>query len=220
MHSYYNMQAINGQKIIDQTNTGLSYHERDSQSVPAGHKSGTRFKVKNQEFAGMTKEQVRKLKKEKKQRRDWNKYKEKLEKERAEVAKQFKSSYYWHSYVISHGKKEKAEGGVAKSSAISPKNATQTSGMHLMGPKYDNLPSTKNISGIDVNDNVSPLIDSQGTTMNRIHLQQMITDSCTFYEHMEKQKEGSIERMLTDIRTKIDKGKVKVEKRDQYDPKR
>ena len=35
---------------------------------------------------------------------------------------------------------------------------------------------------------------------------------------MERQKEGSIERMLTDLRTKIDGGKVNIDKRLQYDP--
>ena len=45
-----------------------------------------------------------------------------------------------------------------------------------------------------------------------LHLQEMITDSCTFYERMERQKEGAIENMLTGLRNKIDKGKVKIER--------
>ena len=48
----------------------------------------------------------------------------------------------------------------------------------------------------------------------------MITDSCTFYERMERQKEGAIENMLTGLRNKIDKGKVKIERCYQYDPNR
>ena len=55
---------------------------------------------------------------------------------------------------------------------------------------------------------------------NYVHLQQMISDSCSFYEKMEKQNEGSIEKMLNDLRTKIDKGRIKIDKRDQYDPNR
>ena len=48
----------------------------------------------------------------------------------------------------------------------------------------------------------------------------MITESCSFYEQMEKQNEGSIERMLEDLRTKIDKGRIKIDKRDHFDPQR
>ena len=51
-----------------------------------------------------------------------------------------------------------------------------------------------------------------------VHLQDVISDSCNFYEQMEHSKEGSIERMLTNLRTKIDTGKVNVNKREQYDP--
>ena len=42
--------------------------------------------------------------------------------ERQEVAKQFRSSYYWNSYVIQHGKRvpEKA----LTNAVTSPKNAT------------------------------------------------------------------------------------------------
>ena len=45
-----------------------------------------------------------------------------------------------------------------------------------------------------------------------LHLQEMITDSCTYYERMEKKKEGAIESMLTGLRDKIDKGKVNIER--------
>ena len=45
----------------------------------------------------------------------------------------------------------------------------------------------------------------------------MITESCNFYEHMERNQEGSIEKMLTGLRDKIEIGKVKIEKRNQYD---
>ena len=51
-----------------------------------------------------------------------------------------------------------------------------------------------------------------------VHLQDVISDSCNFYEKMENTKEGSIEQMLTNLRTKIDDGKVNVNKREQYDP--
>lgn len=53
-----------------------------------------------------------------------------------------------------------------------------------------------------------------------LHLQEMITDSCTFYERMEKKKEGAIENMLSGLRDQIDKGKVNVEHCYQYDPQR
>ena len=47
----------------------------------------------------------------------------------------------------------------------------------------------------------------------------MITDSCTFYERMEQKNEGAIESMLSDLRSKIDKSKVKLEPKSyKYDP--
>jgi len=48
----------------------------------------------------------------------------------------------------------------------------------------------------------------------------MITDSCGFYEKMESKKEGSIETMLTGLRTQIDKGKVNIDRCYKYDPQR
>ena len=46
----------------------------------------------------MTNEQIKHAKKERRLRKEWNKYKEKLEAERQEIAKHFKSNYYWNSY--------------------------------------------------------------------------------------------------------------------------
>ena len=51
-----------------------------------------------------------------------------------------------------------------------------------------------------------------------MQLQEMVNQSCSFYEHMESKHEGSIEMMLTDLRKKIESGKVKIDKREQYDP--
>ena len=62
------------------------------------------------------------------------------------------------------------------------------------------------------------LMDEQLTKPTYVHLQDVISDSCNFYEQMEHAKEGSIERMLNNLRTKIDDGKVNINKREQYDP--
>ena len=48
----------------------------------------------------MSKEEVRRVKKEARQRKQWNKYKEKLEKERQVVASQFHNNYYWDCFAI------------------------------------------------------------------------------------------------------------------------
>ena len=37
---------------------------------------------------------------------------------------------------------------------------------------------------------------------------------------MEKKNEGSLEKMLVNIRDQVEKGKVNVDKREQYDPYR
>ena len=58
-------------------------------------------------YAGMTKEQVRALKKEKRQRRDWEKYKTKLLKDRDEVTALFHNSYYWNSFIHHDASKDK-----------------------------------------------------------------------------------------------------------------
>ena len=54
----------------------------------------------------------------------------------------------------------------------------------------------------------------------RFNLQNVVDDSCSFFKQMEKKKEGSLEQMLVGIREKVEKGKVKIEKREQYDPQR
>ena len=51
-------------------------------------------------FAGLPKHEIRRLKKEIKQRKQWDKYKLKLEKERQEVAAQFRNNYYWDCFAI------------------------------------------------------------------------------------------------------------------------
>lgn len=48
----------------------------------------------------------------------------------------------------------------------------------------------------------------------------MIVDSTSFYEQMEKKKEGSIETMLTGLRDQIVKGKVNIDRSYRYDPQR
>ena len=37
---------------------------------------------------------------------------------------------------------------------------------------------------------------------------------------MEKKNEGSLEKMLIGIRDKVEKGKLRIDKREQYDPQR
>lgn len=49
-------------------------------------------------------------------------------------------------------------------------------------------------------------------------LQEMIEDSCSYYERMETKEKGAIKNMLSGLRTKITKGKVNVEREYHYDP--
>lgn len=55
---------------------------------------------------------------------------------------------------------------------------------------------------------------------NLVNLQEMVSASCSFYENMEKKEEGSIERMLGNLRTKIQDGKVRLDVTQKYDPQR
>ena len=52
----------------------------------------------------------------------------------------------------------------------------------------------------------------------KFNLQNVVDDSCSFFEQMEKKEEGSLEKMLVGIRDKVEKGKVNIQKREQYDP--
>ena len=54
----------------------------------------------------------------------------------------------------------------------------------------------------------------------KFNLQHVVDDSCSFFEQMEKKNEGSLEKMLVGIRDQVEKGKVNIQKREQYDPKR
>ena len=80
--------------------------------------------------------------------------------------------------------------------------------MHLKDPKYS---QTLRIGETLNNNNTSPAVTIVNNDPYTLHLQEMITDSCTFYERMEKKKEGAIENMLSGLRNQIDKGKVNVE---------
>ena len=76
---------------------GLEQQRSDDHAMPPKKK-----KMQNlMQYAGKTKEEIRQIKKEKKQRKLWNKYKEKLEKERQVVAAQFRNNYYWDCFAIS-----------------------------------------------------------------------------------------------------------------------
>lgn len=104
MHSYYNMQSVDlANRTINLMNaeqTGLSFQGRN-QSMPASQKKRGGNKLPaapGGNYEGMSKEQIKQIKKEKRQRREWNKYKDKLLKERDEVTKHFHSSYYWNSF--------------------------------------------------------------------------------------------------------------------------
>mmetsp|Transcript_12971 Transcript_12971/g.17478 ORF Transcript_12971/g.17478 Transcript_12971/m.17478 type:complete len:86 (-) Transcript_12971:93-350(-) len=83
--------------------------------------------------------------------------------------------------------------------------------MHIKDPKYT---QTLRIGETLNNGDATSLARGQGGPNDpyQIHLQEMITDSCSFYEKMERQKEGAIENMLTGLRSQIDKGKVKIER--------
>lgn len=80
----------------------------------------------------MTKDQIKQLKKEKRSRKEWDKYKEKLIEKRNEVTKQFHNNYYWNSYVVAFPKTTTNN----TSGMVSPKNMTTASEMHLRDPKY------------------------------------------------------------------------------------
>ena len=81
--------------------------------------------------------------------------------------------------------------------------------MHLKDAKYA---QTLRIGETLNNGEVRSIAGGSGGDPQYMHLQEMITDSCSFYEQMERQKEGAIENMLTGLRTQIDKGKVKIER--------
>ena len=61
----------------------------------------------------MTKEQIKAVKKEKKKRRAWDKFRDKLLKERDEQTVKFHNNYYWNSFVPSTGLRRKSVGGAA-----------------------------------------------------------------------------------------------------------
>lgn len=75
----------------------------------------------------MTREQIKYMKKEKKLRREWNKYKDKLVAERVILAEHFKSGYGWDSTQFANS---------SKSPINSPKETTMTSNMYLEDPKH------------------------------------------------------------------------------------
>ena len=106
--------------------TATLFQDRNP-SMPADIKKAR--KSQKNPYEGMNKEQIRHAKKERRQRKEWQKYKEKLQAEREEVAKQFRSNYYWNSYTTQHTKPR--DDGNA-----SPKNITASSHMHLKDPKY------------------------------------------------------------------------------------
>ena len=53
---------------------------------------------------------------------------------------------------------------------------------------------------------------------SKFSLMHVVDDSCSFFEQMEKKNEGSLEKMLVNIRDKVEKSKVNIDKREQYDP--
>ena len=124
------------------------------------------------EYEGLTKEQIKKLKKEKKQRKLWIKYKEKLITERNETTAKFHSSYYWNSFVISNANASKQ-----LTSGANTKTNNMAQDANLAVPK-----TSPNLGSSDGNQ----VMTADSKDKNYIHLQQVITDSCTYYEHMEK----------------------------------
>ena len=62
--------------------------------------------------------------------------------------------------------------------------------------------------------------DAAGPSAHKFNLQHVVDDSCSFFEQMEKKNEGSLEKMLVGIRDQVEKGKVNIQKREQYDPQR
>ena len=79
----------------------LQYNLNQNTSNEVSKKRKTKKLQDLLKYANMTKEEIRNLKKEKRQRKLWNKYKEKLEKERKEVAAQFRNNYAWDCFAIS-----------------------------------------------------------------------------------------------------------------------
>ena len=92
--------------------------------------------------------------------------------------------------------------------APSPKNMTYGSRMHA--PQLSAMGATGGPN--------NGLMTRDGNAL--INLQELVSASCSFYEEMEKKKEGSIETMLDELRSKIAGGKVKLDVRVQYDPNR
>ena len=167
-------------------------------SMPAPNKKGKRAS----KFEGMTKEEVRQLKKEQKQRRLWNKYKAKLQKEREEVSKQFRNSYYWNCFQPTKVSNPD-NSGVKDAGTITSNFTTNPSGQKAKLTSEGALASARQSLAHGRN--------------NLVHLQQVISDSCSYYEKMEHREEGSLERMLQGLRNKIEVNKVRVQKREQYD---
>ena len=120
-------------------------------------------------YDGLSKDQIRQLKKEKRQRREWNKYRDKLLKERDEVTKQFHNSYYWNSFTPVN---------VNKGSVVNQKRGSnyQTNTVGVMSPIY----LTKSSGMHQRRNEESPRdpspepMDDQLTKANYVHLQDVI----------------------------------------------
>ena len=176
----------------------------------------------------MTKDQIRQLKREKRQRRQWNKYKKKLEQERIEIANQFHNAYYWNSFAID-ARNESKTGHYDKQET--PQQSGLGTNQDRSSRAFVSLYSERSMTLSDIEKKVKkaqpkkhvmaiddPLIMKK--MRQKISLATVVDESCTFYEQMERRKKGSLETMLKGLKDKIETGKVKIEKREQYDPAR
>ena len=131
----------------------------------------------------MTKEQVVKIKRELKERKLWEQHKQKLVKERQALQKKFFNSYMWNCFAI-----EKK-----KPSLDEQRDDQRIQAMYLRRGNINQSNVNKSATQNYVPKDAAP-IDK------RFNLQNVVDDSCSFFEQMEKKKEGSLEQMLVGIR--------------------
>lgn len=165
-------------------------------------------------YEGLTKDQIRVLKKEKKHRKEWDKHKAKLQNERKEIQKMFFNNYQWNCF--SHGTGGKLDDSEKPDGRIPKK-------MYIMQELPSPEPTVKNIKL----KHAKPPPEEEPehhvgevTVEQKFTLQHIVDDSCHYFECMERKNAGNLEKMLTGIRDKVEDGKLNIDKREQYDPQR
>ena len=200
MNSWEHSQSFRKQNSKSQL--GSPQKSIESGHLRRNHTEKASKRDKNR-YEGMTREQVVKTKREMKERKLWEKHKQKLIRERQALQKKFFNSYMWNCFAIERQKP--SVGDVREDQRIQA--------MYL---------NRGNINQSNVNKSATQnyVYKDNAPIEKRFNLQNVVDDSCSFFEQMEKKKEGSLEQMLVGIREKVEKGKVKIEKREQYDPQR